>query len=68
VRNRFAGRCFRCGREVKAGDGHFQRDQGKWLVRCLNCVGKGNAPMKKWGGPFVLHPDGRITTEEDGDE
>jgi hypothetical protein len=44
MRNRFAGRCFRCGCEVKAGEGHFQRDSGKWLVRCKSCVGKGNEP------------------------
>lgn len=42
MRNKFPGLCFRCGDAVPAGRGHFQRLAGRWVVRCLKCVGKGN--------------------------
>jgi hypothetical protein len=34
--------CFRCGKDVAAGAGFFQRMKGAWVVRCGWCVGKGN--------------------------
>lgn len=33
-----------CGTQVPPGAGFFQRMNGKWVVRCQNCVGKGNEP------------------------
>lgn len=47
MRNQYKGKCFRCGKEVPAGAGFFQRAKivnggGTWLVRCISCVGKGN--------------------------
>ena len=55
MRNKFAGICFRCGKEVKSGQGFFQsrgslsKNQkaklvygGRWLVRCSRCVNTGN--------------------------
>lgn len=46
MRNKYPGVCFRCGSAVPAGKGHFQREKGRWLIRCLPCVGKGNEPVK----------------------
>lgn len=45
--NSYAGLCLRCRRYVKAGDGYAQRDvyRHRWLVRCKDCVGKGNKPL-----------------------
>jgi len=43
ARNAYPGKCLRCGKDVPAGAGHFQRLPGKgWLVRCRPCIGKGN--------------------------
>ncbi len=52
MRNRFSGVCFRCGKEVKVGEGFFQAIRqtpelrkkyvGRWLLRCKACVGTGN--------------------------
>jgi len=55
---RYDGVCFRCGKQVKAGNGDFQsigtlpKDlkknytganyKGKWLVRCFGCKNMGN--------------------------
>lgn len=33
MRNRFAGKCWVCGQEVKVGEGYFQRTKGKWLTK-----------------------------------
>ena len=54
MRNKYPGFCFRCGKEVPAGAGFFQRNTGAdaprpdikriWLIRCVGCVGKGNEP------------------------
>jgi hypothetical protein len=45
MRNRYPGNCLRCSKHVAAGAGFFQRVAGRWLVRCRECVGKGNAPV-----------------------
>jgi hypothetical protein len=42
MKNKYKGKCFKCGSEVKERQGYFQRKDGKWVVRCKNCVGKGN--------------------------
>lgn len=47
LRNRYAGKCFRCGADVPSGKGYFQRMLGRWVVRCMACVGKGNEPEKQ---------------------
>jgi DNA-directed RNA polymerase subunit RPC12/RpoP len=47
MRNRYAGKCLRCGKPVGIGEGFFQKGEVLgWLVRCKNCVGKGNKPIK----------------------
>lgn len=30
MRNRYPGKCSRCGDEVAAGDGHFEHHRGRW--------------------------------------
>lgn len=60
MRNQFKGNCFLCGKEVPPGHGFFQnkghmskeeRKQfvggGRWLIRCVDCIGKGNKIPKK---------------------
>lgn len=50
MRNTYAGKCIRCKKPVKSGEGYFQRltdgvkgyGTKKWAVRCKECVGKGN--------------------------
>ena len=38
MRNRYKGTCYRCGLEVAAGDGHFERYKGKWLTQHATCA------------------------------
>jgi len=33
ARNQYPGVCYRCGKTVPAGAGHFERKDGKWRVR-----------------------------------
>ena len=42
MRNKYPGTCFLCSTPVPVGEGFFQRLNGKWVCRCVNCVGKGN--------------------------
>ncbi len=51
MRNKFKGNYFKCNKIVESGTGFFQRTtdlnptkrpQGKWVLRCKECVGKGN--------------------------
>ncbi len=54
MRNRFAGKCLVCNKDVKPYEGYFQRvtqvlksyGLKKWEVRCKQCVGKGNKELK----------------------
>lgn len=57
MRNAYSGKCFKCGEFVKEGEGFFQKvnkgdgelykiTNGKWVVRCKNCVGSGNQISK----------------------
>ncbi len=38
MRNRFAGKCYRCGQLVEAGAGHFERHKGGWRVQHASCA------------------------------
>lgn len=40
MRNRYPGICYRCGKKVKAGDGHFERYAGGWRVQHAKCAVK----------------------------
>lgn len=45
MRNRFSGKCLKCGKFVPVGKGHPERKQGKWYIRCLNCVNSAEKPI-----------------------
>lgn len=49
MRNRYPGNCLVCGEHVAPGEGFFQKlvGTGRWLVRCVKCVGKGNKSIAK---------------------
>jgi hypothetical protein len=51
MRNKFPGDCVRCGKPVAAHAGHPERRDGRWRVRCLDCVGKGDSLHE---GPAVI--------------
>ncbi|WP_158674526.1 hypothetical protein [Trabulsiella odontotermitis] len=38
MRNRFPGKCYRCGKLVEKGKGHFERNAGGWRVIHVECV------------------------------
>lgn len=40
MKNRLRGKCLGCKKVVEVGEGHFERKNGKWEVRCKKCVGK----------------------------
>ena len=62
--NKYAGACLRCHCDVAALAGYFQRVDGRWRVRCMSCVGKGNDPLPLHVGPanMVLACGGREVT------
>lgn len=37
MRNKFAQKCYVCGKLVEVGQGHFQRHNGKWLAKHAGC-------------------------------
>jgi hypothetical protein len=41
MRNKFAGDCYRCGLNVQAGTGHFERHGGRWRTQHALHVGRG---------------------------
>lgn len=43
MRNRYPGKCYNCGKNVKAGDGFFERRGGRWWVKHDVC----SAPKRK---------------------
>ena len=38
MRNKYAGTCYRCGKTVAPGDGHFERHQGGWRTQHASCA------------------------------
>lgn len=44
MRNRFEGYCLKCGKKVPAGQGHPERKNGYWAIRCLDCVNPDKKP------------------------
>ena len=38
MRNRFPGMCYRCGKRVEVGAGHFERFQGGWRTQHAECA------------------------------
>jgi hypothetical protein len=49
---------------VAAGNGFFQRMNGKWVVRCGACVGKGNKRDAEAARPRV-EKAGQARTNDD---
>lgn len=40
MRNKYPGTCYRCGKPVKAGEGHFERYKGGWRTQHASCCVK----------------------------
>lgn len=38
MRNKYEGKCYRCGKIVKPKEGHFERHNGSWRVQHANCA------------------------------
>jgi len=38
MRNKYKGICYRCGKEVEPGKGHFERKDGTWRVQHAECA------------------------------
>lgn len=38
MRNQYPGVCYRCGKIVEAGQGHFERHKGGWRVQHADCA------------------------------
>lgn len=40
MRNKYPGICYRCGKRVEAGEGHFERDRiaHTWKVQHKDCA------------------------------
>jgi hypothetical protein len=38
MRNRFPGKCYRCGEVVASGDGHFERFGRGWRTQHASCA------------------------------
>lgn len=38
MRNKYPGKCYRCGQNVGPGDGHFERIAGGWRVQHAGCA------------------------------
>lgn len=38
MRNRFGGSCYRCGKWVEEGEGHFERFRNKWRTQHASCA------------------------------
>lgn len=37
MRNKYPSDCYRCGKRVDVGAGHFERQRGSWQVQHVNC-------------------------------
>ncbi len=38
ARNKYAGYCYRCGKWIEPGFGHFERYKGGWRIKCVKCA------------------------------
>jgi len=38
MRNKYPGICYRCGKPVAAGKGHFERHNRGWRVQHADCA------------------------------
>lgn len=44
VRNKYEGYCYRCGKKVGVGEGHFERFRGGWRTQHASCAIKHRKP------------------------
>lgn len=47
MRNKYAGICYRCGKAVGVGEGHFERYKGGWRTQHANCCIKAKEEKQK---------------------
>jgi hypothetical protein len=40
MRNKYPGKCYKCGKVVKPDDGYFEWHKGGWRVQHVGCKGK----------------------------
>lgn len=60
MRNKHAGRCYRCGKMVDAGAGHFERFSGGWRVQHAECA-------VRWrGASSIIFSDAMVLAILDG--
>lgn len=64
MRNRHPGICYRCGKPVAAGDGHFERHKGGWRVQHATCAIEARKPAILFNCP---HCGKQIPTPEEAD-
>jgi hypothetical protein len=38
MRNKYPGICYKCGKQVEKGQGHFERYKGGWRTIHAECV------------------------------
>lgn len=38
MRNKYPGICYRCGKRVEVGKGHFERYRGRWRLQHADCA------------------------------
>lgn len=38
MRNKYPGTCYRCGKHVAPGEGHFERFNGGWRTQHATCA------------------------------
>lgn len=57
MRNHFAGTCYRCGKLVAPGEGHFQRVRGdtfgkrRWATQHADCAIKYRGTDQRYAPP-----------------
>lgn len=47
MRNKYPGICYRCGKPVEKGAGHFERHKGRWRVQHAECAIKAREDRHK---------------------
>jgi hypothetical protein len=46
MRNKYPGICYRCGKPVAKGEGHFERHAGGWRTQHAQCCIEARATCK----------------------
>lgn len=57
MRNKYPGRCYRCGQQVEAGAGHFERTANGWRTQHAECaIAYRREECPRCGKPAVSPP------------